>query len=68
MATASVRVRLVVEVKPSDTWGDDCTLGQVQKQGVTAALAILERALGENSRVRIVGVDSCDVVLNEERK
>jgi hypothetical protein len=62
---ATVRVRLVVEVKTSGAWGADCTIGQIQKQGVESATAIVQRQLGA-AGIRIVGVSAVDMVVNCE--
>lgn len=66
---ATVKVRMVVEVTPSGSWGDDCTMGQIQKQGTQAALDALSNALFTDNerrpskRFRIVSIDACDMVV-----
>ncbi|RYZ39277.1 MAG: hypothetical protein EOO71_20750 [Myxococcaceae bacterium] len=64
-ATATVKVRLVVEVKVSATWGEDCTVGQVQEQGTREAIAKVTRLLTD-SAASVVQVDGCAMTLTRE--
>jgi hypothetical protein len=62
MSNATVRVRVVVEVPVRSTWGSDCTVAQVQKQGIEEAVGALRRVVG-SSGIRFVNVESCDMVV-----
>ncbi|NPC72932.1 hypothetical protein HPP05_24610 [Corallococcus exiguus] len=64
-ATATVKVRLVVEVKVKSAWGDDCTVGQVQAQGTREAIATVTRLLTD-SAASVVQVDACAMTLSRE--
>lgn len=73
--TASVKMRLVVEVTPHDTWGEDCTIDQIEKQGREAAINMLQGVLalaqnhGSSHRIRIIDVpDQIQVVLNVDKR
>jgi hypothetical protein len=72
--TATVRVRLVVEVTAHGAWGEDCTMGQIRKQGVEQATNSITTALSDyndrrpSPRFRIVSVDACDMVIPLEAK
>ena len=61
--SATVRVRIVVEVRASGTWGPDCTLGQIHDQALESAGAILGRALGA-APVRIIETIATDVIVH----
>ncbi|RKH03661.1 hypothetical protein [Corallococcus carmarthensis] len=64
-ATATVKVRLVVEVKVNSAWGDNCTVGQVQEQGTREAIATVTRLLTD-SAASVVQVDACVMTLSRE--
>jgi hypothetical protein len=65
--TATVRVRLVVEVRLTSSWGADCTLGQIHRQGTQESVEALQRVLGD-AKMRIVEATACDVVVHSEGK
>jgi hypothetical protein len=41
----SARVQLTVEIPLSGGWGDDCTIGQLNKQAAEEAIGALRRGL-----------------------
>jgi len=59
-ATAVVTVTLKINV--TDTWGDDCTVGQVKKQALDSASGILHRALKESKTIQIDKAVECIAV------
>lgn len=67
--TATVKVRLVVEVDTRGAWGEDCSMGQIRKQGTEEAVNALRRAIEAANglrpvvRFRIVSMDACDMVV-----
>lgn len=67
--TAKVKVRFVVEVDTRGAWGEDCSMGQIRKQGTEEAVNALRRAIEAANdlrpvvRFRIVSVDACDMVV-----
>jgi hypothetical protein len=61
--SATVRVRVVVEVPVRGTWGADCTVAQVQRQGIEEATNVLRRVAG-SSGIRFVRVESCDMTVS----
>jgi hypothetical protein len=42
---AKARVRVVLEISPGDTWGSDCQLDQLMKQGRESALDALRNLI-----------------------
>lgn len=41
MSKATVHVHVELDIEISDSWGDDCTLGQVRQQAYDAARHII---------------------------
>lgn len=63
--TASVKMRLLVEVAPTDTWGDDCSIAQIERQGREAAISVAQALSAKDPRVRLVEIpDSTSIVLH----
>lgn len=63
---ATVRVRVVVGVEVSSTWGDNCTVSQVRQQGSQEGEAAVRKALSEDKRLKVLGVESLEMtVVNE---
>ena len=56
-------------VTVSSTWGDDCSVGQVRKQGVEEAEGAVRRALEGAKGLTILGTESLEmtVVRDAER-
>lgn len=66
--TATSVIRLVVEVTPTDSWGGECTVEQVKKQGTEAALAAIQRVFEKTGvRAKVVDVAAVRMVINEEK-
>lgn len=67
-ATATVRVRVVVEVAVGGVWGSDCTIGQARAQGTQGALDTVQRLIQEHGRgiIHVVGVEA-DVMTLENK-
>lgn len=63
--TATVRVRLVVDVTTASAWGPDCTIQQVREQGASQAENILRNALKEEKRARVANVESLHITIDE---
>lgn len=63
---ATVRVRVVLGVEVASTWGDNCSVAQVRKQGVDAAEAIVRRALKDAAEVKVLGVESLEMTVTHE--
>lgn len=63
-AIGTVTVHLVVKVEVKGTWGGDCTLEQIRKQGTTEAVNSLSRTLADKG-VAIIKVDAREVVVSE---
>jgi hypothetical protein len=71
--TATVRVRLVVEVDANGVWGEDATMSQIRSQGTEAAVNGLTRVITEGQRagnpaVRILEVAAVNMVVRLEGK
>jgi hypothetical protein len=62
------RVRVVVEVDVSDTWGGDCTMSQVNRQARTAALEELRRLIGPTANVALIAAPFVEAVVAEEEE
>jgi len=46
MTQATAKVKLELELSLDDTWGDDCTVGQIHKQACDSASHTARRILG----------------------
>lgn len=66
---ATARVRITVEVSADGSWGGDCTLEQVRKQAMDAAVQRLASVLEREGRggILILGVERPEVVVTDER-
>jgi hypothetical protein len=64
--TATVRVRVVVEVALNSCWGDDCTIGQVHAQGTREAVEHVRQRLVAATGIRVLEAVSTDVVMRSE--
>lgn len=65
---ATARVRVVLEIPLNDTWGNDCTVAQVQKQardGVRGLLASHKLSINspELHRAEVIGEPEVIAVL-----
>lgn len=63
---ATVRVRVVVDVPVSSSWGADCTLGQIHAQATEAATTMVSNALTRG--MRVVEAKACNIVVACEDK
>jgi hypothetical protein len=73
--SANARVQLTIEVDVGSSWGSDCTVAQVHKQGEEEAIGCVRQLLQEAitgddrilkdraSRIRIVGHPKVTAVL-----
>lgn len=61
--SATVRVRVVIDVPVRGAWGPTCTVAQVQRQSIEEATAVLRRVAG-TSGIRFVRVESCDMTVS----
>lgn len=71
--SATVLVRVVLEVPVGGTWGSDCTVEQAHQQGEKEALGQVSRLLesdtmGRATGVRVVQVLNSNVVIKKERE
>ena len=72
--SATVKVRLVVEVDAPGTWGEDCTVAQIRSQGQQSAIGALTRVLSDDNerrghpRFHIVAIDAVHMVVPLETK
>jgi len=46
--TGKARVQLTIEVELATTWGDNCTIGQLHKQGAEDAIGEVRRKLNNS--------------------
>lgn len=63
--SATVRVRLVLEVESHGAWGEDCSIAQAKRQGLSDAMGNLRRVLGEAHGITIVECVGTDIVIKE---
>ena len=45
MTTVRASVRVTLEIEVSDSWGPDCSMGQVESQATSAALGAIARGV-----------------------
>ncbi len=43
--TTNVRVQILIEVDPGESWGEECSIKQVEKQASESAIRKIERAM-----------------------
>ena len=67
MVGAKAKITVTVEVFLSDTWGDECTIAQINKQASDSAIGLLRRAYNGKD-VQITGTPVVTVVLVSEAK
>ena len=64
---SKARVKVLLEISLSDTWGEDCLLSQVYKQAKKSAVNIVyQKITGSMKNVRIVGEAVVVAILVEE--
>lgn len=63
---ATVRVRVTVEVAVSSSWGGDCPLSQVRKQGAEEGENIVRNALAGHKRLTVRGVEALEMTVVDE--
>lgn len=67
--TATVRIRVVVGVEVSSTWGPNCTVAQVRDQGAREGEAAVRQALSEATALKVLGVEALEMtVVNEAER
>lgn len=65
--TSRARVQVTLEVVVPDTWGSDCPMDQIWKQGRDSALGLIERGI-PRSLMQIVGTPKVTAMLVEEER
>ena len=61
------RVKILLEISLSDTWGGDCPLSQVHKQAKDSAMNIVSQRIASSERnIRIVGKPEAVAIMVEE--
>lgn len=69
--TASVRVTVTLEIDVLDSWGNDCTVEQIQKQARDSAIGVCRGKTYElyeyfrNNRARVIGDPKVQAVFTE---
>jgi hypothetical protein len=63
--TARTRVRVTLEIHPSDRWGSDCTVEQAMRQGGESAVGLIERLIAGQPHIRIIESPKIEVVAFE---
>lgn len=65
---ARTRVRVVLDIWPTDVWGQDCPMAQVYKQGQESALQVLQNMIEKcpSGRFRIVGKPEVEAVISTD--
>jgi hypothetical protein len=64
--SATVLVSLTLEVLVGESWGDDCTIGQIRKQAGDAAEARIRRLLDSDKSVRVRNDRILTVIVKDE--
>ena len=60
----TARVRILLEVSLSDTWGEDCTISQVHKQSKDSALNIVSQMISGSMRnVKPIGEPKVEAII-----
>ena len=68
---ATARVHITLEIDTDDVWGEDCSIGQLNKQATYSAINILNNLLsvkeGCIQRIRVIGEPKVIGILTEEK-
>lgn len=59
--SATARVKVVLEVSVSDSWGEDCKVDQIRRQATESAMRIIGNL--QTQLVKIVGTPEVTAVL-----
>ena len=59
--TTTIRIELVLSVEVDSAWGEDCTMGQVYKQGCDDAIARLGRQLQSTNGIKIISIKGAEM-------
>ena len=65
---ANVRVQVTLQILPDDSWGEECGLPQIWKQGIDSAVGFLRNALQvelRSGKISFVGEPKIVTVLVE---
>jgi len=65
--TAKATMQIMVEVFPSDTWGEDCKMDQVYQQGQDSAMGELREMMSKFPRIKIVGQPTMKAIVFESK-
>lgn len=63
---ASARIRLTLEISANDSWGNDCTIAQVQKQARDKIRQRLSKLFEKKDDVVVIGPMRTIAMLVEE--
>lgn len=67
--THTVRVAVTLEIELPDSWGKNCTLGQVYEQANRAALVSVSHAIKESRlKAKIIGQPVATLTIVQEQK
>ena len=56
------RSTVILEVKVGDSWGDECSVGQVKKQALDSANIILNKAFSAAPEISVKAAAECTSV------
>jgi hypothetical protein len=67
--TATVRVRVAVDVDVGSAWGQECTIGQAHSQAMDSALNAVRTCIekGGRANIRVIEAVGVSVLLTSEK-
>lgn len=68
--TATATMTVVLEIEASGSWGEECTIGQVNKQARESALGLLNNLLSvpnQRSRFKLVSTSMGAISIRENK-
>jgi hypothetical protein len=66
--TAHAKVRVTLELSHLGSWGDNCTVAQVQQQAIEQAIGRCRQAFKNNSAMNLIGEPEVVMVTYPEKE
>jgi hypothetical protein len=69
--TATARVRITLDIRLTDSWGNDCSIEQIQKQATASVLGIFRGRVGvphELTGAAVIGEPTVTAILVEQER
>jgi len=61
---AGIKIKVEVLVQVDQSWGDDCTIGQMKKQAKEYAINLLTKQISADDRLTVINKDKAECQFN----